>query len=167
MPLSMTPTFRIEEARGIDAIAAARLLFGEYQRDLGISLDFQGFDDELRALPGAYAAPGGALLIAWSEGKLAGCVAMRPCGADEAEIKRLYVRPTWRGMGLAERLVEALEARARDAGYRALRLDTLASMAAAMRLYARRGFVETPPYHGATLPGMRFFRKPLAGPIRG
>ena len=92
---------------------------------------------------------------------------MRPWSADEAEIKRLYVRPTWRGMGLGERLVEAAEGRARDAGYRALRLDTLASMGPAMKLYGRLGFVEIPAYHAATLPGMRFFRKPLEGAVRG
>jgi putative acetyltransferase len=159
----MAPTFQVEEARGAHALATTRQLFEEYQRVLGISLDFQGFAEELRGLPGAYAAPRGALLIAHSDGEPAGCIAMRPCATDEAEIKRLYVRPTWRGMGLAERLVEAVEARARDAGYRALRLDTLASMAPAMRLYERLGFVETPAYHAAILPGMRFFRKPLEG----
>ena len=159
----MTSPVHIDECRSPGELEAVRELFEEYQRGLGISLDFQGFEEELRGLPGAYAPPRGALLIACPGGTPAGCIALRPCGPDGAEIKRLYVRPTWRGRGLGERLVEAAEARARAAGYRVLRLDTLASMAPAMKLYARLGFVETPPYHAATLPGMRFFRKPLEG----
>ena len=151
----------ITQARTPAEVALCRALFEEYEKSLGISLDFQGFADELAKLPGAYAPPGGALLVARHEGEVAGCIALRPLDAEEAEVKRLYVRPAFRGMGLGERLVHALSERASAAGYRALRLDTLASMAAAMRLYARLGFVETAPYHAATRPGMRFFRKPL------
>ena len=157
----MHPPFRIEEARDAEALAAARLLFEEYQRDLGISLDFQGFAEELATLPGAYAAPRGALLIACSDTELAGCVAMRPSSAGGAELKRLYVRTPWRGSGLGKALVEAVVERARAGGYLTLRLDTLATMAPAMRLYERMGFAETGPYHEATRPGMRFFAKDL------
>ena len=163
----MQPPFQIEQARDPNAIAAVRELFEEYQHHLGISLDFQGFQDELRALPGAYAAPRGLLLLAHADGNLGGCVALRPWSADEAEIKRLYVRPAWRGSGLGKALVEAVIERARRQGYRGLRLDTLASMAPAMRLYERLGFLETAPYHAATLPGMRFFRKPLGADAPG
>jgi len=141
-----------------------RRLFEEYQASLGISLEFQGFAEELASLPGAYAPPRGALLIAMQDETPAGCIALRPLAGGDAEIKRLYVRPTWRGTGLGARLVAAVSERARAAGYHALRLDTLASMEAAMRLYARLGFVETVPYHQATQPGMRFFRMPLEPP---
>ena len=157
----MRPVIRIDECGSRGDLARVRELFEEYQAGLGISLEFQGFAAELASLPGPYAAPQGALLIAMEGDVPAGCIALRPLAGGEAEIKRLYVRPTWRGTGLGERLVQAVSERARAAGYRALRLDTLASMEAAMRLYARLGFVETPPYHEATRPGMRFFRKPL------
>jgi GNAT superfamily N-acetyltransferase len=151
----------IRECRSSGDVARARELFEEYQAAIGIPLEFQGFGEELAALPGAYAPPRGTLLIAMNGDLAAGCIALRPLGGGEAEIKRLYVRAAFRGTGLGERLVAAVSERARAAGYRALRLDTLASMEAAMRLYARLGFVETPAYHQATRPGMRFFRKPL------
>ena len=157
----MDPVIRIDQCRSPEDLARVRELFEEYQTAIGISLEFQGFAAELASLPGAYAAPKGALLIATEDERPAGCIALRPIGGGDAEIKRLYVRPTWRGTGLAARLVEAVSERARAAGYRALRLDTLASMEAAMRLYERLGFVETAPYHQAIRPGMRFFRKSL------
>jgi ribosomal protein S18 acetylase RimI-like enzyme len=159
----MATLVQIDECRSPADLAQCRGLFEEYQAGLGISLEFQGFGEELASLPGAYAPPRGALLVARHGAEPAGCVALRPLDDGEAEIKRLYVRPTWRGKGLGERLVEAVSARAIAAGYRALRLDTLASMEPAMRLYERLGFVETPPYHAATRPGMRFFRKSLEG----
>jgi putative acetyltransferase len=162
----MSPAIDIDDARSPEDIALCRTLFLEYEKAIGVSLDFQGFKEELESLPGAYASPRGALLIARQGGQPAGCAALRPHQADEAEIKRLYVRSGLRGLGIGERLVQALSERARAAGYRALRLDTLASMEAAMRLYARLGFVETAPYHQATRPGMRFFRKPLEPPPR-
>jgi putative acetyltransferase len=162
MAIPMAATIRIDEARSAQDLAHARLLFTEYQASLGISLDFQGFADELESLPGAYAPTRGALLLAWAGGELAGCIAMRPLDGQEAEVKRLYVRAGCRGLGLGRRLVEALIERAKAAGYSGLRLDTLATMQSAMRLYEAMGFAETGPYHQATLPGMRFFRKPLA-----
>ncbi|HZZ91860.1 MAG TPA: GNAT family N-acetyltransferase [Usitatibacter sp.] len=158
----MPATIRIDEARSPEEFAHARRLFEEYQASLGISLDFQGFRDELETLPGAYAPPRGALLLASADGNLAGCIAMRPLDAEEAEVKRLYLRPAYRGLGLGRRLVETLTRRAADIGYSGLRLDTLATMQAAMRLYEAMGFEETAPYHEATLAGMRFYRKPLA-----
>ena len=163
----MEAAIRIEECRTREDFARMRELFEEYQAGLGISLEFQGFAGELASLPGAYAAPKGALLLATRDEVAAGCIALRPLTAGEAEIKRLYVRPAFRGTGLGERLVRAVSERARAAGYRALRLDTLASMEAAMRLYERLGFEQTPPYHEATRPGMRFFRKPLEASPRG
>jgi ribosomal protein S18 acetylase RimI-like enzyme len=158
----MTASLRIDDVLPRD-LARCRELFGEYEASLGISLDFQGFREELAALPGAYAPPRGALLMAWASGEPAGCIALRPLDAHEAEVKRLYVRPAFRGSGLGERLVRAVIDRASRAGYRALRLDTLGTMDRAMRLYERLGFVETGPYHAATLPGMRWYRRPLDG----
>ena len=163
----MEALIRIDECRTGEDLARVRELFEEYQAALGISLEFQGFARELASLPGAYAAPKGTLLLATREDMAAGCIALRPLPGNEAEIKRLYVRPAFRGTGLGERLVQAVSERARAAGYRALRLDTLASMGAAMRLYERLGFEETAPYHEATRPGMRFFRKPLEASPRG
>jgi ribosomal protein S18 acetylase RimI-like enzyme len=159
----MERVVRIDETRGPADLAGVRTLFEEYQASLPVSLDFQGFAAELAALPGAYAPPRGALLLAWVDGEVAGCAALRPLEGAEAEVKRLYVRPAYRGLGLGERLMHALCERARDAGYQALRLDTLATMGSAMKLYERLGFVETHAYHRATLPGMRFFRKALEG----
>ena len=144
-------------------LGCVRALFAEYQASLGISLDFQGFARELAELPGAYAPPRGALLVARVGDEAAGCVGLRPLSEGDAEVKRLYVRPAHRGAGLGERLMRALFDRAATAGYQALRLDTLATMEGAARLYERLGFVPTPAYHEATLPGMRFFRKPLEG----
>jgi ribosomal protein S18 acetylase RimI-like enzyme len=163
----MDGMLRIDECGPGADVARVRELFLEYQDAIGVSLAFQGFDEELASLPGAYAPPKGALLIAVQDGVAAGCIALRPLGDGEAEIKRLYVRPAFRGSGLGERLVQAVSERARSAGYRALRLDTLASMGAAMRLYERLGFAETAAYHEAIRPGMRFFRKPLAEPGGG
>lgn len=108
--------------------------------------------------------PGGALLVAIVDGAdTAGCVALRPIDQQTAEMKRLYVRPAFRGRRLGEQLVQRVVKLARDAGYRELRLDTLPSMASAQALYGRLGFVEIPPYNTSHLPGTRFFSLTLAG----
>ena len=120
-----------------------RALFLEYARDLGFSLCFQGFDEELAQLPGAYAPPRGALLLAPEEG----CVALRPLAGTTAEMKRLYVRPTVRGQGLGRALAQAAIDEARALGYSRLVLDTIAgTMDAAIAMYRRLGFREIAPY---------------------
>jgi GNAT superfamily N-acetyltransferase len=129
--------------RDLDVV---RRLFADYAASLGFSLAFQLFDEEHDALPGAYAPPAGRLLIAWPEGRAAGCVALRPLQAGLCEMKRLYVCPAERATGLGRRLAERICVEARTAGYRRMRLDTLASMAAARRLYASLGFREIAPY---------------------
>jgi ribosomal protein S18 acetylase RimI-like enzyme len=143
-------------------IDACRELFREYERSLGVSLCFQGFDRELAALPGDYVPPRGGLWVAEAEGGLAGCVAVRPLADDAAEMKRLYVRPAYRGrragLALARQAIES----ARRAGYRTLKLDTLPSMAEAQRLYAQLGFVETAPYNDNPVEGVRFLSLALA-----
>ena len=140
--------FTIRPARTSADLAVAASCFREYAADLPITLDFQGFEAELAALPGKYAPPGGELLLAWSpEGAALGCVALR--ALDEpgvCEMKRLYVREPARRLGLGAALVEAVLAAAEARGYREMRLDTLASMTPALTLYARFGFRPVPAY---------------------
>ncbi len=136
--LQATLPEHIEEVRG---------LFHEYGLSLGFSLCFQSFDEELKNLPGAYAPPSGRLLLARCAGHAAGCIALRKLEAGICEIKRLYVRPEDRGLGLGRMLVERLIAEARSIGYERMRLDTIASaMKDAIALYRRMGFVEIAPY---------------------
>jgi len=139
----------------------ARALFVEYQEALGISLCFQNFDAELAGLPGAYAAPEGRLILAFADAEPAGCVALRKLEDGICEMKRLWVRPAFRGTRLGLRLVEAVLAEARAAGYRAVRLDTLPSMREAQALYVSLGFVDIPPYNDHPIEGTRFMELAL------
>jgi ribosomal protein S18 acetylase RimI-like enzyme len=143
---------------------ACRELFSEYAASLEISLDFQHFADELARLPGDYVPPRGALLLARENGAAAACVALRPLGGGEVELKRLYVRPAYRGSGWGTEMLEAAITRARSGGAHVLWLDTLPTMLRAMALYRARGFEETGAYHRETVPGMRFFRLDLLEP---
>ena len=145
-------------------VAEIRVLFREYAASLDVDLGFQGFEEELAGLPGAYARPGGRLLLATAGDEAAGCVAIRPLDGGIAELKRLYVRPRFRGSGLGRRLAERAIAEARAAGYRRIRLDTLPAMAGARRLYGDMGFVEIPAYRHNPVPGSAFLELHLAGP---
>jgi ribosomal protein S18 acetylase RimI-like enzyme len=149
-------------AAGPADIEACRELFVEYQRALGVSLCFQGFDGEVAGLPGDYAGPRGGLWLATVDGELAGCVALRPLGGDVAEMKRLYVRPAFRDRRLGLALAEHVIAAARERRYRMLKLDTLPSMERAQHLYERLGFVETAPYNDNPVDGVRFLALDLA-----
>lgn len=126
-------------------------IFLEYAQSLKVDLCFQNFDEELRDLPGEYAEPRGALLLAQVNGEIAGCCALRPLdGCDysnAAEMKRLYVRPAFRGLGLGRQLAEAILDAARHAGYACVLLDTLDDMEAARALYEDLGFEEVPPFY--------------------
>jgi len=145
------------------AVEAARELVIEYARALGVDLCFQGFDRELVRFPGDYLPPRGALLLARRGRRAVGCVAIRPLGTGCCEMKRLYVQPAQRGRGLGVRLVRALLDAARGAGYQCMRLDTLAQMHSARRLYAELGFVEIAPYYHNPIPGAVYLECALGG----
>ncbi|MEW6695656.1 MAG: GNAT family N-acetyltransferase [Pseudomonadota bacterium] len=144
------------------ALDDVRRLFLEYQDDIGIDLCFQGFADELATLPGAYAPPLGALVLATVDGEAAGCCALRPLfdsdHGNACEMKRLFVRRAFRGFGLGRQLVERVLLLAQQAGYDCVLLDTLSDMEAARALYQDVGFVEIPPYYHNPLPGAHYLK---------
>jgi ribosomal protein S18 acetylase RimI-like enzyme len=144
-----------------DDVEAVRRLFVEYQESLGVDLCFQGFDRELAELPGDYAPPEGSLLVARAEDCVVACVALRRLDPQTCEMKRLYVRPTQRGLGLGRALAEAVIAEARRIGYVRMRLDTLPSMTEAAALYERLGFRDIEPYTENPVPGARFLQLEL------
>ena len=146
-------------------LAAVATLFREYAGSLGVDLRFQQFDAELASLPGAYAPPGGGLWLAFVSGELAGCGAMRPLAhadhADACEMKRLYVRPAFRGHRLGRVLTGTILDAARRAGYAAILLDTLDAMEPARALYRSFGFREVPPYYANPIAGAHYLKADL------
>lgn len=142
---------KILQAETPEQIASARVLFQEYAAGLGIDLCFQGFAVELAGLPGRYAPPGGRLLLAMAGAEAAGCVALRSLTEGVCEMKRLFVRPAFRGQQVGRLLAERVVAEARSIGYRTMRLDTLPQMEAAIRLYEGLGFVRCAPYYDTPL----------------
>jgi ribosomal protein S18 acetylase RimI-like enzyme len=149
-----------------EQIAAARTLFREYESFLNVDLCFQDFENELAGLPGKYAPPQGALLLAVEGGQVCGCVALRKLEPEICEMKRLFVRPQYRGRGLGVKLAAAIIAEAAAKGYAAMRLDTLAQLAEAIQLYERLGFRNIDPYYHNPLPGVSFWEldlRPAAG----
>lgn len=139
-------------------IEQARALIQEYTNALGIDLGFQDFEQEMAGFPGAYAPPGGRLLLALDGAEAAGCVGIRRLEPETCEMKRLYIRPAYRGHRLGRRLVEAALEQARVMGYSAMYLDTLPGMDAAIRLYESFGFQRTAPYYSNPIPGALFFK---------
>ena len=139
-----------------------RALFVEYQQWLDVDLCFQGFDEELQTLPGAYAPPRGRLLLARDGEAVAGTVGMWPLDADLCEMKRLFVRPPWRGRGLGRQLAKAIVGEAKAAGYARMCLDSLERLVAARALYESMGFARVPAYYDNPLDGALFMQLDLS-----
>jgi len=159
---SVLQGFDIYQVETPPEIEHARELFLEYAQSLGFSLCFQNFDEELAELPGDYAPPDGRLLLAELAVELAGCVALHKLDADICEMKRLYLRPKFRGKGLGRVLAETIIAEARQIGYKRMRLDTVGPvMKDAVGMYRKLGFVEIAAYRPNPMPGTLYMELQL------
>ncbi|HMU32720.1 MAG TPA: GNAT family N-acetyltransferase [Pyrinomonadaceae bacterium] len=148
------------EANG--SIEDARTIFREYEKWLGLDLCFQGFEEEVRSLPGRYAKPDGRLILAYKDGELAGGIALRKIGDGICEMKRLYLRENSRGGGIGRELIEKLIEEARSIGYKKMRLDTFPpKMGKAVRLYESHGFYEIPAYYENPYDGVLYMERVL------
>ena len=165
--MTATPAAQVEfrPAETPEEFAVARTLFIDYQASLDIDLCFQGFEAELASLPGEYAGPMGALFLAWVDGAPAGCCGLRPMVSSDhlnaCEMKRLFVRPAFRGFGLGRQLVERIMMQAQISGYATMLLDTLSDMETARALYHEAGFVEVAPYYHNPIPGAHYLMADL------
>lgn len=157
----MASTVHLRPAN-LDDLDTIVTLFREYAGGLGIDLDYQGFEEEIESLPGVYAPPKGALLLAEIAGEPVGCVAVRPLHATNfCEMKRLYVRDRARGTGAGRALAEAAVAEGKRMAFDAMRLDTLSTMQAALSLYRALGFKEVPAYYETPITNTVFMHKDL------
>lgn len=165
LPTAELPVIELTTPSTEQELDATREIFREYAQGLGVDLCFQGFQQELDTLPGDYAAPRGALLLAQVDGAVAGCCALRPLDSSDypnaAEMKRLYVRRAFRGFGLGRRLAEAALDAARSAGYGCVLLDTLDDMEAARALYEDLGFKAIEPYYHNPIAGAHYLKVDL------
>jgi len=159
----VNPVKHIFQANTPDEIDRVRTLFEEYASGVGISLCFQNFDRELKNLPGDYAPPDGRLLLATQDNQLAGCIALRKLAPGVCEMKRLFVRPAYRGTGLGRVLAETIIDEARKLGYTHMRLDTLPGrMDKAISMYHSIGFTEIAPYYENPVEDAKFMELKLA-----
>lgn len=149
-------------AQTADDIDVVRTLFREYQRFLGVDLCFQGFEEELALLPGRYAPPRGRLLLAREGLHPAGCVALRPLDDGACEMKRLFVRPDYRGQGLGRLLAVRVVSEATALGYVVMRLDTLETLNNAIQIYTAMGFQRRTPYYANPLSGVVYWERVLS-----
>ncbi|MFX1339983.1 MAG: GNAT family N-acetyltransferase [Promethearchaeota archaeon] len=147
----------IKQALNKDLIDKTRDIFNEYADYLGINLDFQDFDNELRNLPGFYAPPEGCILLAFYKKRLVGCVGLRKFEDDICEMKRLYVRSKYRNKKIGYNLCNEIILKAKQIGYKSMRLDTLPFMEEAMKLYSKLGFKEIAPYRFNPIEGAKFY----------
>jgi len=151
----------IRQAFSEESYKVIKEIFIEYANYLMIDLDFQNFDDELNTLPGHYAPPEGCILLAYYKRKIAGCVAVRPFKDNICEMKRLYVCPKYRRKKIGKKLSKAIIQKAKNIGYKYMRLDTLPFMKAALKLYYSLGFKEITPYRYNPIDGAQFFELKL------
>jgi len=149
----MITLLQVETPQQIDDV---RRLLREYEASLNVSLCFQGFEKELAELPGDYAPPRGRLLLGYEGSQPAGCIALRALDDETCEMKRLYLRPGFRGQGAGRQIATAIIEEARNLGYKRMRLDTLATMREARALYASLGFGRVEPYYHNPHPGTEF-----------
>ncbi|MBA3773416.1 MAG: GNAT family N-acetyltransferase [Ramlibacter sp.] len=165
METKQIPSVQLIAPASLQELDAVRTIFREYAHNLVVDLCFQQFDKELAELPGDYAPPRGALLLANVDERVAGCCALRPLDSADytnaCEMKRLYVRPAFRAMGLGRELAEAALDMARQAGYSCVLLDTLDDMEAARALYHDLGFHDIPPYYHNPIPGAHYLKADL------
>ena len=153
--------FEIRRAQSVPELTATAALFRAYAASLDIDLGHQGFREELAALPGPYAPPDGAILLAKQGDHVLGCIALKQLEPGVAEIKRLYVRPQARGQGVARALAAAMLKEAAELGYTRVNLDTLPHMTTAIALYRALGFDDIPPYGSHPYPGLVTLGKKL------
>ena len=160
-----TPDIQLVIPADPESLEITRGIFREYVGSMDIDPRFQDIEEELAALPGEYAPPHGHLLLAFVDGELAGCGALRDLTdvdyANSCEMKRLYVRPAFRRFGLGRLLAQALFDEARSVGYSTMLLDTLDDMGAARGLYASLGFEEIPPYYYSPIAGSHYLKADL------
>jgi len=154
----MITLVQVETPRQVEDV---RQLLREYEASLNVSLCFQGFEKELAELPGDYAPPRGRLLLAYDGGQPAGCIALRALDDETSEMKRLYLRPGFRGQGAGRQMATAIIEEARKLGYKRMRLDTLAAMQEARALYESLGFKRIEPYYRNPHPGAEFMELEL------
>lgn len=157
----MTDLIKFNSINSGDDLVHVKELFIEYAKSLGVDLSFQGFEEELNSLPGKYAEPEGCIIIALVGDTPAGCVALRKIDNRRCEMKRLYVRSGFQGMGIGKELAELIVNKAKELGYDYIRLDTLPTMKRAQRLYREMGFYEIEPYIFNPVEGTKYLEKKL------